>query len=291
MASLVLQLQSAALDRDKPISDLLRMALVTAAKLGVTEIEEWLRHELDGYGEAPIPEYRKLRGELRARNPFHGWLPVQFPSAEALERYSIGLIGEPISAIEKLVKDSAVIGFGLPAAIDFNLRKSMNYNVPILLHVQSPTVHTILDAVRNRVLDWSLQLEKAGVVGDGMTFSDREQQRANTINITGNVGVLGNLAGTANIVASTSGSQTIINTQSVLDAVDALRKHLGALPDRQRGETEEQLTALEAEARSDKPDQSRLRSGLSKLGEAASQIGDKVVQAGMKALLDYAIGS
>jgi AbiTii len=92
MSSLVLQLQTAAMDRNVAIADLLRMARATAAKLGVSEIEEWLRHELDGYGEAPVPEYRKVHGELKAHNPYRGWLPVEFPNAEAQERYSIGIL-------------------------------------------------------------------------------------------------------------------------------------------------------------------------------------------------------
>ena len=49
MASLVMQLQQAALDPSVRVSDLLRLALTTASKLGLSDIEQWLRNELDGY--------------------------------------------------------------------------------------------------------------------------------------------------------------------------------------------------------------------------------------------------
>lgn len=43
MASLVMQLQQAALDRNTRVSDLLRLALVAATKLGISDLEKWIR--------------------------------------------------------------------------------------------------------------------------------------------------------------------------------------------------------------------------------------------------------
>ena len=39
-------------------------------------------------------------------------------------------------------------------------------------------VATITDRVRNIILDWALELESRGIVGNGMTFSQEEQRRA-----------------------------------------------------------------------------------------------------------------
>lgn len=77
MASLVLELQRDALDKSVSTTDLLRKALVVARKLKVTDLVEWLTHELNGYPEgADVPEYRKLQGELKVHNPYHGWMPL-----------------------------------------------------------------------------------------------------------------------------------------------------------------------------------------------------------------------
>ena len=54
-----------------------------------------------------------------------------------------------------------------------------------------------MDRVRNLVLDWALDLEKNGILGEGMTFSDEEKKRASSqdININGNFqGIIGNVS-------------------------------------------------------------------------------------------------
>ena len=54
----------------------------------------------------------------------------------------------------------------------------------------------ILDVVRTKMLDWSLQLEADGVIGEGMTFSAEEKQRAqSSITIENFQGILGDVSG------------------------------------------------------------------------------------------------
>ena len=43
-------------------------------------------------------------------------------------------------------------------------------------------VRAIPEAVKNRVLDWACELERRGVLGENMTFSDKEKAEAHTIN-------------------------------------------------------------------------------------------------------------
>lgn len=51
----------------------------------------------------------------------------------------------------------------------------------------------IIDSVRNILLEWSLKLEKDGILGDGITFSKEEKEKASTVNyhIQNFSGVLG----------------------------------------------------------------------------------------------------
>src|SRR5271154_2225264 len=78
--SLVIQLQRECLDRQTYSTlDVLRKALVVAKKLDVTDFQEWIERELKGYGPGDdIPKYRVVKGELKARNPYRGWIPVVF---------------------------------------------------------------------------------------------------------------------------------------------------------------------------------------------------------------------
>jgi hypothetical protein len=84
MAGLVLELQRDAIGSQIRISDLLRKALFAARKLGVLEFQVWIDNELNGYKKvSDIPDYRTIHGILRARNPYHGWIPIMVEDSEA----------------------------------------------------------------------------------------------------------------------------------------------------------------------------------------------------------------
>jgi hypothetical protein len=85
MPSLVDQLQSAALDRNVPVEDLLRRAKVVATKLESHQFLSWIDREMKGYGpDDPVPEYRELSGIVEAWNPYHGWQAVIWGKMKAL---------------------------------------------------------------------------------------------------------------------------------------------------------------------------------------------------------------
>src|SRR5260221_4745312 len=71
---LVLEIQRDALDKDVPVTTLLRKVRLAAAKLQLTTVEEWVGHELNGYS-GELPPYRRARGTPTLLNPFHGWQP------------------------------------------------------------------------------------------------------------------------------------------------------------------------------------------------------------------------
>jgi alkylation response protein AidB-like acyl-CoA dehydrogenase len=55
----------------------------------------------------------------------------------------------------------------------------------------------ILDSVRTRVLDWALQLEQDGILGEGMSFTNSDKQKAQatqSIYIQNFTGVLGDVS-------------------------------------------------------------------------------------------------
>jgi hypothetical protein len=89
MTGLVFELQRNSVNSEIRVSNLLRKALVVSKKLGVIEIEGWLKKELDGYlSTDDIPKYRVVRGEVRVWNPFHGWQPLNFPNVKIAQELS-----------------------------------------------------------------------------------------------------------------------------------------------------------------------------------------------------------
>jgi len=70
MDGIVLELQKEALNKDADIELLLRKAYVIAKKLKLKDFEEWVQLEQNGYGIKEVPEYRYIKGQIKARNPY-----------------------------------------------------------------------------------------------------------------------------------------------------------------------------------------------------------------------------
>lgn len=103
MTSIVIDLQRQALDAKTRVSDMLRTALVVASKLDVSELRQWCRHELDGYDDHPVPQYRKVKGTVMALNPMRGWIPVGFPDAALGDQLATRAAVQSVSELEDLI--------------------------------------------------------------------------------------------------------------------------------------------------------------------------------------------
>ena len=201
MTPIVLQLQELAASGDASVSELLRKARIVASKLKLDEFNDWLQHELHGYPpDANLPEYRIFFGDLRAHNPMNGILmPVRF-NVELTEALSRIRCRQSIGSLEDVLK-GASNGLQVPLSprdLEFVhglMDEDAREWVMPFRRVSPTQLSAILDRVRSIILDWSLQLESQGIVGDGMTFSEEEKQRATTqsVHINNFQGVFGNV--------------------------------------------------------------------------------------------------
>ncbi len=180
MSSLVLELQSDALNSSVSTLDVLRKALVVARKLGIEKFQKWIELELEGYDDSPLPKYRSTRGQLRAWNPYHGWHPIRTDSQDLQEVYSKVCdcsISQPISELIFLANsESDELQMQLPFQAESFLVSTVRTSVKI--SISKVSVQGIVEAVRDIILQWALQLEEDGVTGEGMTFSKEEKQIA-----------------------------------------------------------------------------------------------------------------
>jgi AbiTii len=182
MQSLVLQLEGECLDSSVSILDVLRKALVVARKLGVKDFQAWIEKELNGYENlADIPPYRKLVGQVRALNPYVGWIPIVMEPRLA-ETVSKCHVGQRIGELEHLARSSkehsGLLEFPFNAAHEQKLMEMIEESVRPTRHVSRTCIVGIVDAVRNIVLDWTLRLEENGILGEGLTFSSKEKETA-----------------------------------------------------------------------------------------------------------------
>lgn len=189
MDSLVLELQRDALDRGIHITDLLRKALLVSRKLKIKDIEGWINDELNGYKTKLIPEYRIIRGELKAFNPYRGWIPVMLSKSwqEVICKQSMFLSASQIEDLAVNSEDGNFL-YKFPTNITQKLMQLTGHDFECVLHVPTHHLVRISDTTKTKILEFALDLESKGILGDGMTFTKDEQQLAqsithNTINI------------------------------------------------------------------------------------------------------------
>jgi hypothetical protein len=113
----------------------------------------------------------------------------------------------------------------------------------------------IVEKVRNRILEWALDLEGRGVLGEGLTFTQKEKQTVQEQHYH-----FGNVSGSQIQISSNGSTQTQANTTGTdLEALRGLVEALGAALDRGtvQGDAADELRAelatLKAQAASPKP--------------------------------------
>ena len=190
MSSIVIELQRDAMSQQVPITDLLRRAYVVAKKLKVREFEEWINSEMNGYGDTSsdqVPGYRNLHGTVMALNPYHGWRPIMFENNKHEKNLSTRKNSQSVSEIEHLVestKKGETLQVAYPGSVAQELMDAIGLDMQPALHISSAALVRILDTVRNIVLEWALKLEEDGILGDGLSFSEKEVATAANANYT-----------------------------------------------------------------------------------------------------------
>ena len=185
MSSIVLDLQNEVTRHDCDIVNVLRKAHLIAVKLNLGDFDAWISCELNGYksGEV-IPDYREVRGELKAYNPYHGWIPTMIPNPKVENSICNKRVPNSISEIVTMCKQSEN---GLIAEFtgeELNkLNKMFDSPMPMkyTLHFSTTAIGDIVERVKNAVLEWTIKLESEGILGEGMQFNIDEKESAKSI--------------------------------------------------------------------------------------------------------------
>ncbi|EPH9919311.1 abortive phage resistance protein [Klebsiella pneumoniae] len=177
----VLELQALAGDPSSDIVSVLLKAKMIAIKLNLNDLSEWLECEIDGYPTADgIPKYRVGRAIVKAFNPYHGWFPVDFSNVptELIESVSEFRITESISSMNKPENNDGMVRITMPPKMVDFVFGSRNIPLEVCWFFSANKLKHIVTTVRNKVLTWSLELEKQGIMGDGLLFTQKEKDAA-----------------------------------------------------------------------------------------------------------------
>lgn len=299
--SIIQQLQNEALNSEISVSDLLRKAKVVSVKLDLKEFLGWIEKELNGYEvktQEELPVYRILVGETKAWNPFHGWQPVLFENSNIADLLSKRGVGQPIGELDGIAK-SKTEG---PLFIDFSpeakrqIIKGIRYTTDVKFMVSKNEVVGILDAVRNIILDWSLKLEKEGIIGKGLSFSQEEREKVHESPVIYKIDHIEKFAG---IIGSTSGNAKVnihqVNIESkeeLQNLIDQIKKYAPqiGLEDAVQRDIEDNLIELDDEIKLEKPRESRVKNLLSSIKTILEGAAGNVVAQGIIIGIEKFIG-
>ncbi|MEH2321899.1 AbiTii domain-containing protein [Nostoc sp.] len=183
MRSLVLELQEDALNPSSTSLYLLRKAGLVASKLNIQELQQWTELELSGYSNREsLPQYRYIRGEVKARNPALGWIPFIVP--EPLSFLSEMPVLQAISELESLIKNESNLTVKFSTEIQVGLMDLTDCEFQFALHISTSQIHKIIESVKDIIIKWAIKLEKDGILGEGMTFSRQEKEIAQAAHYT-----------------------------------------------------------------------------------------------------------
>ena len=234
MGSIVLELQNEIVSSNCDVVNILRKAHLIASKLKLADFDQWIQHELNGYpDQESCPEYRKIRGSLKAFNPYNGRIPVFIQNNESEKMICEKKLANSISEIISLCqssKNELMIEF--PGEQNVWLDKMFNSLLPMRyeLHIPTTAVKDIEEKVKNTILEWTLKLESEGIVGENMVFSETEKESAVNMpqtvnNYYGNTSVINSPSDNVQIVSGSENTVTF-SYDKVKDVVDAVKKSI-----------------------------------------------------------------
>lgn len=237
---LLAEIQNDALSDITPVATLLRKVMVLASNIESGMLEDWVRHELNGYlQDADVPKYRTMGINFKASGADFTATYTNMPIAQMVVENTAQ--NDEIStfrcrqAIGTINADDLKNGIHV-YRLNFDnflplMQRQMNDG--IYLHsfwgeVSASMVFGILDAVRSRVLDFVLALKKqypqAGEV-DGLMTKTPEVERAltqiyNTTIHGDNAGPVGNNTGASMTITVNQGNKHQLRQELSKHGVD-----------------------------------------------------------------------
>jgi hypothetical protein len=160
-----------------------------------------------------------------AYNPYQGWIPVHMANAERAEILSRMPTGQSISELENLSAsptESCYLKY--PKKIEKTLMDGMQVPMQPALHFQKAQIIGIIEKTRTLLLEWALDLEAKGILGEGMSFSREEKSAAG--HITYNIKTLIGEINDSQLQQDTSNSNQTYNKTVDLDTAKRLVSEL-----------------------------------------------------------------
>jgi len=108
-------------------------------------------------------------------------MPLIFEDPEESKRLSKRMCSQSIPELEHLLEkptNESLLHMPFPPEMGSQLSEAVEYETKFSLFVQKVSIKGIIETVRTIVLNWGLNLEKEGILGEGLSFSSKEKEAA-----------------------------------------------------------------------------------------------------------------
>lgn len=192
--NLVNQLQVSVEGED--VLTVLRKARRLASKLGVNNINEWLEFEQNGYKvRQEIPDYRIIKSKLVYKT--NGYVPAGFGyMMNGISDFGSGNFPIEWPIFDKI--SQIVVGIGaiknegkgiyvplpnekIPESYRNCFDPCFSEQISFLIEIDKAQYISIPEAVKDRIMEWALALERQGILGENMEFNDKERNLAQSV--------------------------------------------------------------------------------------------------------------
>jgi hypothetical protein len=291
--SLIDELQMDAANASISVANLLRKALIVAAKLGIPEVPEWIDKELSGYyGNDQIPSYRNVRCRARAKL-FNSLIDIEFPDNDMEAKVSERRIDSSVAEIETLLARNGALSIAYAAEAQKLLRALFKQpHAQFICVVERASLVPILDQIRNEILRWAIALDKAGVRGEGLSFSQAEKEKANSVVVQNagaiTIGNIGNVSNHSNVSSRHDPRGGAIAVEDLRSLLSEIRSHTPGLrlPDKQAADLDAALAELDDAANSKTIVRTNVRPALNRILAVVGEAGQTILAAGIKAFTE-----
>jgi hypothetical protein len=232
--SLLHQIQESVVQDGSDLGSILLKLRLLAARLGSNVLEEWVKHESEGYPlDAVLPKYRIVGVTYKGTfsGPFgsgikNAPIPPILIKQFADDSWNSFSVRESIAAVGELVKSSANgRSLGINASNIILILQGKVYDGyacnAISGDISAVSLSEISQAVRNRVLELTIELEKSIPAAAHITFGTQSMDKDNASKaqqitqqiIYGNVGnaISGGSESSINVNIQSHNKESVVN--------------------------------------------------------------------------------
>ena len=222
MSKLVIELQKDCINPTISYAALFQKAYYIARKLDQKEMADFLRNEIDGYGNQEVPNFRYINAIFKAKSSIGPWKPIVIPSISPLADCLHIPVKQGTSEIESFLNSPNDTIISPISAELHNLFGELNpllASRDICAHFSKYQYKTILETVKRKISEWAIDLELKEISKEEFEFPSKEKDIAKNTTIINNYG---NING-SNFIGSTTNSSVTINNNNSFD-FNALKK-------------------------------------------------------------------